>query len=104
MTPLQKRLQALEARPPKADAEHDRRFGAAIDAMLATVSWRNEWAPSKVAPFYWVEQPSDMDLLVSRIKSQTTTEADAALMNSWPKCHLSPETLVTGMDHLMNEV
>lgn len=100
--PLKKRLSALEALPPKVDPEHDRRFSAAIDAVMTTVSWRNEWAPSKVAPFYWVEQPSDMDLLASRIKSQTTTEADRALMDSWPKCHLEPSELVEGMATVRN--
>lgn len=95
--PLKKRLSALEALPPKVDAEHERRFSAAIKAMLDTVSVRSEWAPSKVAPYYWAETPSDLDLLAGRIKTTTTTEADRALMDSWPKCHLEPAELVEAM-------
>jgi hypothetical protein len=51
MATINQRLQVLEARPPKVDLEHDRRYSAAIKAMSDTVSHRNEWAPSKVAPF-----------------------------------------------------
>lgn len=94
---LSKRLEALEALPPKVDQEHDRRLGETIDAILASVSFRNEWAPSKVAPFYWVQQPSDMDLLADRVKSGAMTEADRALLDSWPKCHIEPAEMVEVM-------
>lgn len=103
-TPLQKRLQALEALPPKIDPEHDRRFSAAIETMLDTVNFRNEWARSKLPPFTIEEQPSDLDALWQRIKSKTTTKPDRALMDSWPKCHLEPAQLVEGMAHIRNRV
>lgn len=95
--PLKKRLSALEALPPKVDPEHERRFSAAIKAMLDTVNFRNEWARSTVAPFYWAETPSDLDALWQRIKTTTATEADRELMDSWPKCHLEPAELVEAM-------
>jgi len=91
---LSRRLEVLEALPPKVDPEHERRFSAAIKAMLDTVSARSEWARATVAPFYHVEQPSDLDALWQRIKTTTTTEADRALMDSWPKCHIEPEQMV----------
>lgn len=94
---LHKRLQALEARPPKVDPEHNRRFSAAIKAMLDTVNSKNEWARSTVAPFYQVEQPSDLEKLWKRIQSDTTTTADRALMDSWPTCHLTPAQLVQAL-------
>lgn len=93
-TQLQKRLQVLEARPPKVDPERDRRFHAAVAAMLDTVPHAGKWAPSKEPPFNWVEQPSDLELLWGRIKSWTVTDADNELMNAWPKCHLEPLQLV----------
>jgi hypothetical protein len=96
-TQLKKRLHALEALPPKVDQEQDRRMCEAIDAILASVSFRNEWAPSKVAPFHWVPQPSDMDLLADRVKRGVMTEADRALLDSWPKCHIEPAEMVEVM-------
>lgn len=104
MATLNARLQVLEARPPKADPEHDRRFDAAVKAMFDTVSNRNEWAPSKVAPFYHVEQPSDLELLWERIKAGTLTDADSDLMSAWPKCHLEPVQLVEMLARLRKDV
>lgn len=103
MASLATRLQALEARPPKIDAEHDRRLQAALDALHASYSHRNEWAPSKEPPFYWVEQPSDIEQLWDRIQTGTTTEADNATMGAWPKCHLDPVQLVEMLATLLNE-
>lgn len=101
---LDKRLQALEARAPKADPEHDRRYSEAVKAMFDTVNHRNEWAPSKVAPFNWVEEPSDLERLAARIEAGNTTEADNALMSAWPKCHLEPVQLVGMLARLMSEI
>ncbi|MBK1685518.1 hypothetical protein [Rhodoferax fermentans] len=104
MGSLATRLQALEARPPKADPVREANLHAALSAMRESVNWRNEWAPAKVAPFYWVEQPSDLELLASRIEGNTATEVDWTLMQSWPKCHIPPEQLVQEMASLKNQI
>ncbi len=102
--PLNKRLSALEALPPKVDPEHDRLFHAAIKAMFDTVPHAGEWAPSKTPPFNWVEQPSELELLSERIKTNATTDADDAIMAAWPKCHLRPALLVEALARLKNIV
>ena len=94
MAKLEHRLQALEARAPKADPEHDRRFNAAIKALFDAASARCEWAPSKVAPLYHVEQPSPMARLLERIKAGTLTGDDRAMLDGLPVCHVPPEKLV----------
>jgi hypothetical protein len=60
MLPIERRIAALEALPHKEGTEHDQGFAAAIKALFDAVSTRCEWAPSKVAPFHHVEQPSPM--------------------------------------------
>lgn len=94
---LQKRLAALEGLRLNAGPEQQPQLVAAMQAIIETVSGRHEWAPLKVPPFDWVEQPSEMDLLAERIKAQTLTGDDLALMESWPKCHKTPEDLVVLM-------
>lgn len=103
-SPLAKRLQVLEARPPKVDPAHDRRYSEALKAMFDTLPHAGDWAPSKTPPFNWVEQPSDMELLWDRHKAGTLTDADHELMNAWPKCHLEPLVMVGMLVRLTKEI
>jgi hypothetical protein len=91
---LTKRLQALEARPPKVDTEHSRKFAAAVSALFDAVSTRGNWKKSTVAPFDLEAQPSEMDLLWSRIEAGATTDDDRAMLDGLPNTHVTPEKLV----------
>jgi len=98
------RLELLEARAPKVDAEQMAQLEAAIKALFDAVSMRREWAPAKVAPFYWEEQPSDMGRLWERIKAGEVTADDRAILDGLPKCHITPEQLVEAAAKVGNEV
>lgn len=104
MPTIEKRIAALEALPPKADTEHNRKFAAAIKALFAAVSTRCEWAPSKVAPFNLTEQPSPMARLWERIKAGALTGDDRAMLDSLPVCHVPPEKLVEGVVKLQDRI
>lgn len=94
MLPIERRIAALEELPHKVDTSHNQAFAAAIKALFDAVSTRCEWAPSKVAPFLHVEQPSPLARLWERIKAETLTGDDRAMLDSLPACHIPPEKLV----------
>lgn len=71
---------------PAGDPEQHRKLKATIEAIFATVSVGGG------------DMPSELEALAGRIKTQTTTEADRALMESWPKCHIEPAQLVVEVD------
>ncbi len=79
---LQKRLLALEELQQAGNPEQYRKLKATIEAIFATLSVGD------------VDVPAELDALAGRIKSQATTDADGALMESWPKCHIEPAELV----------
>lgn len=97
MARLDARLAVLEACQPKVDPEHERRLSDAIQAVLATVRIRGEWARSTAQPYNYVEQASDLENLWGRIESGALTDGDRKLMASWPKCHVEPAQLVEGL-------
>lgn len=79
---LFKRLETLERLQPAGDPEQHRKLKATIEAIFATVSAGCG------------DMPSELEELAGRVNIQTTTEADRALMESWPKCHIEPAQLV----------
>lgn len=102
---IAKRLEQLEAAVPQKDnKQEEERLHLTCDALEAAYSHKRPWGRSAVAPFYLVEQPSELDLLWQRLQANTATDADRAALAGLPICHIAPERLVEGLVRLNDEI
>lgn len=102
---IAKRLEQLEAAAPQRHSkQEEERLHLTCNALDAAYSHKRPWGRSAVAPFYLVEQPSELDLLWQRLQANMATDADRATLVSLPPCSIAPERLVEMLARLNDEI
>lgn len=104
MATLKQRIATLEAAAPQKDnKQEEERLHLACSALDAIYSHKRPWGRSAVAPFYLVEQQSELDLLWQRLQANTATDADRAALGGLPSCQIAPEHLVEMLAKLQDK-
>ncbi len=92
-TIMNTRLTALESKLPEVvDTERSEKFRATVRALFATM--QIDAVRAKTPPY---RKPSTGELsqaLIDRLDSGTASEAELKMLESLPKCHLPPRTIL----------